>query len=104
MQTAFLWSRIRSPWNKALMRNLEELMQNCTRFKLHRAPSKRHWSTPVKNLSPRSFGLFGAVSRPVRKMYPISLICLAILLFGPASPMRTQDTPKPDESQQDSEP
>src|ERR1700730_12072199 len=89
------------------MRNFlqpEELMRNCTRFKLHRAPSKRHWSTPVKNLSPKLFGLFSPVSRPVRKIYPSCMIRLAILLFEPASYMRAQDAPKPDESQQDSEP
>jgi hypothetical protein len=79
-------------------------MQNCTRFKLHRAQSKRQWSTPLKNRSPKLFGLLGPASGAVRKIHPISSICLALLLFGTPSCLRAQDEPKPDESQQASEP
>jgi hypothetical protein len=78
-------------------------MRNFTGFKLHRAPSKRQWSTPLKNLSPKLSGLFSPVSA-VRKIYPISLICFALLPFGTASSLPAQNEPKTDESQQESEP
>ena len=40
----------------------------------------------------------------VRKIYPISLICFALLPLGTASSLGAQNEPKTDESQQESEP
>jgi hypothetical protein len=37
-------------------------------------------------------------------MYPISLVCLAALLFGTADPLWAQEEPKQDESQQEGDP
>src|ERR1700730_4225232 len=88
------------------MRNFwqpEELMQNYIRFKLHRPPSKPQWSTSLKNQSPKLFGLFTPNSRTIRNMYFVTLICLAILLFGTAASLRAQDEPKQDEPQQEGE-
>src|ERR1700693_6047222 len=81
----------------------EELMRNFTRFKLHRAPSNSQSSMPLKNLSPKLFGLFNLESRIIPKMDLVALICLALLLLGTATSLRAQEEPKQDESQQESE-
>jgi hypothetical protein len=79
-------------------------MRNFTRFKLHRPPSAPQRNTPLKNLSPNLFGLLSPKNRPIRKMYSISLIRLAILFFGATSALRAQDEPKQSEPQQETEP
>jgi hypothetical protein len=50
------------------------------------------------------FGLLSPESRIIRKIYSISLICLAILLFGSTNSLWAQDEPKQDEPQQEREP
>jgi hypothetical protein len=89
------------------MRNFlqpEELMRNYIRFKLHTATSKPLWSTPLKDLWPKLLGPFSQNTATIRKIYPTSLICLALLLFGIATSLRAQDEPKQDEPQQQGEP
>ncbi len=49
------------------------------------------------------FGLLCPESRIIRRRYPISVICSAILLFATACALRAQDEAKPDEPQQESE-
>ncbi|HXO61854.1 MAG TPA: hypothetical protein VN850_08565 [Candidatus Acidoferrales bacterium] len=81
-----------------------ELMRNCTKFRLHRALSNPQWSTPLKNLSPRVFGLSYPPTRTIRNTHHISLICLALLLFTTATALRAQDQLKQNERQQEAEP
>src|ERR1700724_1548453 len=90
------------------MRNFlppEELMPNFTKFKLHRAPSTStlRWNMPLKNRSHNLFGLLRLGNWMIRQIRPISLISLAILLFGTATSLRAQDEPKQDEPQQQDE-
>jgi hypothetical protein len=58
---------------------------------------------PLKNRSHDLFGLLNPGSWSIRQICPISLISLAILLFGTATSLRAQDEPKQDERQQQSE-
>jgi len=58
---------------------------------------------PLKSRSPKLLGLLTSSSRTIRNTYHISLICLALLLFGTATSLRAQDEPKKDEPQQEAE-
>jgi hypothetical protein len=58
---------------------------------------------PLKNRSPNLFGLLSPGNWIIRQICPVSLICLAILLFGTATSLRAQDEPKQDEPQQQGE-
>jgi hypothetical protein len=66
-------------------------------------PNKPQWSTPLKNLSLKLFGLLTPELQTSRNRYSISLLCLA-LLFGTANSLWAQDEPKQDESQQEGAP
>jgi hypothetical protein len=75
-------------------------MQNFTRFKFHRAPSKPQWITPLKNRSRKLFRLLSPERSIIRKTHAISLVCLTILIFATSTSLRAQDEPKQDEPQQ----
>ena len=81
-------------------------MRNYIRFRLPKGLSTPQWSSPLKSQSLKSFGILGLGSerRTFRNMYPISLVCLAALLFGTADPLWAQEEPKQDESQQEGDP
>ena len=66
-------------------------------------PNKPQWSTPLKNLSLKLFGLLTPELQTSRNRYSISLLCLA-LLFGTANSLWAQDEPKQDESQEEGAP
>jgi hypothetical protein len=78
-------------------------MRNFTKSKHLRVPNKPQWSTPLKNLSLKLFGLLTPELQTSRNRYSISLLCLA-LLFGTANSLWAQDEPKQDESQQEGAP
>src|ERR1700693_792783 len=78
-------------------------MRNFTKSKHLRVPNKPQWSTPLKNLSLKLFGLLTPELQTSRNRYSISLLCLA-LLFGTANSLWAQDEPKQDESQEEGAP